>query len=470
MRSKFSSFFWIVLTLVLPLTIVNPPLLAQPSPIPGMSDRTTDPKPDRKTEADRLRALGDQQVKAAKPQDALTSYQGAIELYRQIGDPLELEVSLRVGQIYLDLKDDIGSIESATRTLKLARMLDRKPIQLAALRILLKARMNQMSDPGKNEENSNEILMLIPESLDLAIQQNDPAAIREVKRWKGHAYLERGKAAYKKRDYLRTEMDLKEARSILHEVQDSIGEKSALNTLILMYFNLHDWKKIPPLLNASVNAAKKSGNEIEQILDLNITASFYLDLGDPKNAVKVAEEAIPEDKAGAAGAIGILGGELLFNRGIAQLGDLYKAGFYSMDSTSKRLLEEAYSSSNRNRGMNHIKANTFQILARAYAQLGEFDRALTAIDNRRYLLRLNLPKSGLANKVIDPKQEIDILLETAKIYYDQGSFKNSQSKREEALGLAETVLKDKPESIAELRSTILYQLSFDYPGLFRSRQ
>jgi hypothetical protein len=70
MRSKFSGFFWIVLGLVLPLTIANRPLLAQSSPIPGMSDRTTDPKPapkpDRKTEADRLRALGDQQVKVDK--------------------------------------------------------------------------------------------------------------------------------------------------------------------------------------------------------------------------------------------------------------------------------------------------------------------------------------------------------------------------------------------------------------------
>ena len=373
-----------------------------------------------------LDKMGDTYRSMSKFQEAVVAYEEGILLARQLDrSDLEIEVSLGLGRAYLGLSNYEKMISTMQGTIELAKQLNNKPVYLSALDILIIARISQMMEIDENAQNaekiianSNEILKLASEATTLATELQDQTTLQSIRTQEGNVYEARAKAEAERKNYSSAESDFQRARSLFQGVNSHVGEARVLRGLVSIYIDTNQWKKISPLLAQSLELSKKSNDPISQIFNLNTTAALYLDLGDPKMAQNIATQAIT-------------------------IGETIERSPGFMTENSKP---------QRKRNFMTGKGNALKLLARAAVQLGDFDRAIAATQQRRVL----------SQQADDRWAELDIIVLLAGIYYDQGDFNASQRIREEALKQVEKLTVDQPEKIVIARAKILYKLNFDY--------
>ncbi len=359
-----------------------------------------------------LDKIGDAYRSIKNFREAATAYEEGILIARKMErSDLEMELGIGLGRAYLGLGDYDKTISTAQRTIEIAKQLNRKSVHLSALELLMITRNIQIdklrdTNPNQAIADANEMIARVAEARPLATELKDQDILRSMQTWEGYAYWRRANAAFEQNNVLLAEADFKTAQSMFESLDHVDGKASVLSSLISIYLKTNQWKKVSPLLVQSLELAKKNRSLLGQVFDLNTTAAFYLDLGDPKMTVKIATQSIEVSNA-------------------IEASKLPKV---------------------------NPKGSALRLLARAAVQLGDFDQAIAATQQRRIL----------SQQAGDRFSELDILTILAKIYYDQGNFEASQKTRENVLQQLGTLTTENPTAIAMARSQILYQLNFDY--------
>ena len=222
---------------------------------------------------------------------ALSNYEEALPLFRQVGDKAGEATTLNnIGKVYSDLGDKAKALSYYEEALPLFRQVGDKAGEATTLNNIGKV-YSDLGDKAKALSNYEEALPLRRQVGDKAGEATTLCNI-------GAVYDDLGDKAKALSNY-------EEALPLFRQVGDKAGEAVTLNNIGKVYSDLGDKAKALSNYEEALPLFRQVGDKAGEATTLNNIGKVYSDLGDKAKALSNYEEALPlrrqvGDKAGEA--------------------------------------------------------------------------------------------------------------------------------------------------------------------------
>jgi CHAT domain-containing protein/Tfp pilus assembly protein PilF len=312
----------------------------------------------RKAEADRLLDQGVEQYNVSQFREVIQSWEQALAIYREIGDPRGEGNTLGVlGVAYDSLGDYRQAIDFYEQSLAIAREIGDRAGEGRSL--------NNLGNAYDRLGDYRRAINLYEQSLVIARELGDRTSEGGTLWNLGNTYGSLGNAYVSRGDYQRAIAFYEQRLAITRGLGDRAGEGKTLSDIALVYYRLEDYPKALEFSQRSLSIFHEIGDRAREVLTLNNIGSSYDRLGDYPKALDFFQQELVRrremgDRAGE--------GTTLNNIGIvySNLGNYPKAlEFYQQ---SLVILREM--------GDRLVEGTTLTGIGLTYSRLGNYPKAL----------------------------------------------------------------------------------------------
>jgi CHAT domain-containing protein/tetratricopeptide (TPR) repeat protein len=427
----------------------------------------------RKLEADKLVELGEQKLNKKLYQEALLSYQSALNLYRLIKNQKgEVTSLIGLGDVYGNLRQFQKALEFFEQALAISKQIGDRLGEVKSLNGhgFVYGNLGQFQKGIAYYQQSVTLAKLIGERKDAAdglyrlgltfyLAGDYKTAIdyyqasleinQQINDRKGQAYslLTLG-GAYDSLGYYKKAIDShQQALTLSKQIDNGYVEAAALSSIGYVYGNLGHYQKLIDFLQRSLEVYKKIGNRYGEGASLGDLGAAYNVLGQPQKAIDYYQQSIVVAKQMKDLYVE---GDALNGLGISykDLGDYQKAIDYyqqSLDVFNK----------NKHLGANYEIGRLLNNLGVVYNLLGQNQIAIAYYQQSLAVFRRLSSRQGEANTLNNLGELFAKLKqpELAILFYKQ------------SVNLRESIRKDIRELSKEEQKSYLSTVEKDYRAL-----
>jgi CHAT domain-containing protein/uncharacterized protein HemY len=355
---------------------------------------------DRKAEADRLLEQGNQQSNHSQYQEALQSWQQALDIYQEIGDPNGEATSLNnLGNAYSSLGQYLKAIEYYEQSLAIFQAIDNP-----------KGKAYSLMGLG----NAYNRLGQYPKAIEF--YEQSLAIARKIDDRNGEAYSlnNLGEAYSRLGQYLKAIKYYEQSLAIARKIDDRNGEASSLNNLGAAYSSQGQYPKAIEHYEQSLAIARKIGDRNGEASSLNNLGNAYNSLGQYPKAIEYYEQSLAiqkeiSDRNGEASSLNNLGNA--YN----SLGQYPKAIEYYEQSLA--IAQDI--------GDRQEEARSLMGLGNAYNSLGQYPKAIEHYEQ----------SLAIAQDIGDRQEEARSLNNLGEVYRSQGQYPKAIEYYEQSLAI-----------------------------------
>ena len=312
-----------------------------------------------KAEADRLCEQGNEQYKISQFREALQSYEQALTIYREIGNPVGEAASLNnLGNAYDSLGDFNRAIDFYQKSLAIQRKIGYPAGEAASL--------CGLGNAYYSLGDFNRAIDFYEQSL--VIQRKIGNPVREA-----NSLGNLGNAYYSLGDFNRAIDFYEQSLVIERKIGDRQGEGGSLCNLGKVYQSLEQYHNAIELYQQSLQILRKIGHSLWESNSLGNLGNAYYSLGDFNRAIDFYEQSLAikrhiGDRAGEAGFLSDLGKTLFTINQFPEAEEKLRASIKIYETLRSKLVN------------NHHKASIFETQISAYRLLQQVLVAQTKYD------------------------------------------------------------------------------------------
>ncbi|MEG4234482.1 tetratricopeptide repeat protein [Microcoleus sp. Pol11C3] len=306
---------------------------------------------DRAGEAITLYYIGAAYSELGEKQKSLEYYSQSLPLSRAAGNRRgEASTLNNIGQVYSELGEKQKALEYYSQSLPLSRAVGDRSIQASTLNNIGKV----YYDLGEKQKALEYYSQSLPLSRAMGDRRGEAVILNNI----GGVYDDLGEKQ-KALDYYNQSLPLS------HAVGDRRGEARILNNIGSVYSELGEKQKALEYYSQSLPLSRAMGDRLGEAVTLNNIGGVYDDLGEKQKALEYYNQSLPlrravGDRSGEAVALSNIGAVY------SALGEKQKAlEYYSQSLPLRRAV-----------GDRSGEASTLHNIGAAYSELGEKQKAL----------------------------------------------------------------------------------------------